>query len=188
MALRRLSRDLVYRWYLASPLAFADWREPTTAELNANPGNDPSGLIFNITCALNTDGSQFDLDDPTLDETLTFCQESGTSAVLSRSATIAHQFEESKDRWLDGASTAEVDGFNTANLTKSLLMWRGIEYFGILSVGKDPDAPFAVGDRIKMAEFSTDWATPVTGTGSNINHLQTTASRSRLNWNYEVTA
>lgn len=188
MALRRLSRDLVYRWYIASPLAFEDWRNPTVAELNANPDNDPSGLIFNITCALNTDGSQFDLDDPELDESLTFCQEAGASEVLSRSATIAFQFEESKDRWLDGTSTAPEDGFNTATLAKSLLMWRGVEYMAVLSVGKEHDAPFEIGDRIKMAEIATDWATPVLGTGQNINHLQTTASRSRLLWNWELTA
>jgi len=183
MALQRLTSDLVYRWYLASPLAFADWTNPTTAELNANPDNDPSGLIYNITCAVSTDGSQFDLDDPTLDESLTFCQESGDSAVQSRSATIAIQFQEAKERWLDGSSTDAADGFNTATLTKSLLMWRGIEYFAILSVGKDPDAPFAVGDRIKMAEVATDWATPVLGTGANAMWLQTFASRSRLAWN-----
>ena len=63
MALKRLQRDEVYRFYLASPLAFADWENPTTAELNANPTNDPNGLIFNLSCALDTDTSQFDLDE-----------------------------------------------------------------------------------------------------------------------------
>lgn len=186
MALRRLQRDTVYRWYFASPLAFADWQNPTTAELNANPTNDPSGLIFNITCAVNVENSQFDLDDPELDESLTFCQDSGTSEVMSQSTTIAVNFAEARERWLDATSTDEADGFNTATLTKSLLMWRGVEGFLILSVGKDPDAPFAVGDRVKMAEVSTDWAVPVLGTGANISYTQTPANRSRLNWNYEV--
>lgn len=188
MALERLTDDRVYRWVIASPLAFADWRNPTVAEMNANPTNDPDGLIFNITCAVSTDGSQFDLDDPTLDESLTFCQESGDSSVQSRSATVAIQFQEAMERWLDGTSTALADGFNTATLTKSLLMWRGVEYFAILSIGKQDDAPFAVGDRLKMAEVSTDYATPVTGTGANIMHLQTFAKRSRLNWNYALSA
>lgn len=188
MALRRLQRDTVYRWYLASPLAFADWTNPTVAELNANPDNDPSGLIFNITCAVNVDNSQFDLDDPTLDESLTFCQEAGTTEVMSRSATVAINIAEARQRWDDASSTDPADGFNTANLAKSLLMWRGVEYFAILSVGKDDDAPFAVGDRVKMAEIGTDWAVPVLGTGANISFTQTTASRSRLNWNYEVVA
>lgn len=188
MALRRLTRDTVYRWYLASPLAFANWRNPTAAELNANPDNDPSGLIFNIACAVNVDGSQFDLDDPELDESLTFCQEAGSSEVLSRSATIVYSLAEAKERWLDGSSTDPEDGFNTATLAKSLLMWRGVEYFAILSVGKDPDAPFAAGDRIKMAEIATDYAAPTVGSGSMTSWVQTTASRSRLNWNYEIGA
>lgn len=44
MALKRLQKDEVYRFYLASKLAFEDWENPTTAELNANPTNDPNGL------------------------------------------------------------------------------------------------------------------------------------------------
>src|SRR5690606_6670771 len=143
MALERLTDDRVYPWYIARPLAFGDWREHTVAEMNAIPDSGPSGLIFNITCAVSTDGSQFDLDDPTLDESLTFCQESGDSAVQSRSATVAIQFQEAMERWLDGTSTDAADGFNTATLTKSLLMWRGVEYFAILSIGKRDDAPFA---------------------------------------------
>lgn len=188
MALRRLTRDTVYRWYLASPLAFADWRNPTAAELNANPTNNPNGLIFNITCAVNMDGSQFDLDDPELDETLTFCQEAGSSEVLSRSATVVFSIPEAKERWTDGAATTAAAGFNTATLAKSLLMWRGVEYFAILSVGEDPDAPFAAGDRIKMAEIATDYMVPEVASGAIANWTQTTASRSRLNWNYEIGA
>jgi hypothetical protein len=188
MSLRRLQRDEVYRFYLASRLAFADWENPTAAEFNANPTNDPSGLIFNVTCALNTEGSQFDLDDPELDESLTFCQSAGNSEVLSRSATIVYEFEESKARWDDASSLLPADGFNVATLTKSLLMWRGIEYFAILSIGKAEDEPMAIGDRVKMAEVATDWAVPVTGTGENIRWSQTFAKRSSLNWNYEIGA
>lgn len=186
MTLARLQKDEVYRFYLASPLAFADWENPTPAELNANPTNDPNGLIFNLTCALNTDGTQFDLDDPELDDTLTFCQTAGNGEVTSRSATIVYETELSKDRWDDADSKLAADGFNTANLAFSLLAWRGIDYFAILSVGKGPDVAFATGDRIKMAEVSTDWGVPVFGTGENIRLSQTFAKRSRLNWNYEL--
>lgn len=188
MALRRLQRDEVYRFLLASPLAFADWENPTVAELNANPTNDPDGLIFNITCALNTEGTQFDLDDPELDESLTFCQSAGNAEVSSRSATIVYEYEESKARWTNAASPLPANGFNTATLAKSLLSWRGVDYFAILSVGEAEDEPFAAGHRIKMAEVSTDWAVPVTGTGENIRWSQTFAKRSRLNWNYELLA
>ena len=188
MALKRLKKDEVYRWYLASPLAFADWENPTVAELNSNLTNDPDGLIFNITCALSQSDSQFDLDDPELDDTLTFCQSAGNGEVSTRSATVVFGFQEAKERWLNAGSTLEADGFNAATLTRSLLMWRGVPYFAILSVGKDPDALFAVGDRIKMAEIETDLAVLNSGTGGNMIWLQTPAKRSRLAWNVEITA
>lgn len=186
MALKRLQRDEVYRFYLASPLAFADWTAPTTAELNANPTNLPSGQIFNLTCALNTDGTQFDLDDPEIDDTLTFCQTAGNGEVVSRSATIVFESEMSKERWTPATSVLAADGYNVANLAFSLLAWRGIEYYALLSVGKSEDEVFAVGDRIKMAQVSTDWGVPVMGTGENLRISQTFAKRSNLNWNYEL--
>lgn len=188
MSLRRLHADEVYRFYLASPLAFADWENPTTAELNANPTNNPHGLIFNLTCALNQEDTQFDLDDPDLDESLTFCQSAGNSEVSSRSATIVFTAERSKERWTPASSILAADGYNTANLAFSLLAWRGIDYFAILSVGKDPDAAFAVDDRIKMAEVSTDWGIDLSGTGENLRIQQTFAKRSRLAWNYRLAA
>ena len=188
MALERLQDDLVYRWYLASPLAFADWTAPTTAELNANPTNDPDGLIFNITCAVNVEGSQFDLDDPELDESLTFCQKAGDSEVLNRSATVVINYGEAKQRWDDATSVLAADGFNVATLTRSLLMWRGVTYLAILSIGKADDAAFAVGDRIKLAEVATDVSITEGGTGSPLTWTQTFAKRTNLNWNYELAA
>lgn len=186
MADNRLQGDLVYRWYLASPLAFADWTAPTAAELNANSSNDPSGLIWNITCALSQDDSQMDLDDPDLDESLTFCQKAGDSEVSSRSATVALGLNMAKERWTDGSSTDSADGFNTSTLAQSLLTWRGVTYYVIMSIGKANDAAFAVGDRLKMAEVATDHIVPSIGTGENVILTQTPAKRTNLNWNYEV--
>lgn len=185
MADTRLKNDRVYRWYLASPLAFADWTQPTAAELNANPTNDPSGLIYNLTCAINVDNSQFDLDDPDTDDSLTFCQVAGNEEVLSRSATVVFNLAQAKERWTDAASTS-APNFNTATLAQSLLTWRGVEYFAILSVGEADNAPFATGDRIKMARVITDNIAPDIATGSNVGLTQTMGFRSDLNWNYEV--
>jgi hypothetical protein len=188
MSLRRLQRDEAYRFYLASPLAFANWQTPTAAELNANPTNNPNGLLFNLTCALSQEDTQFDLDDPDLDESLTFCQSAGNTEVYSRSATVVFTAERAKQRWTPATSTSAVNGFNTANLAFSLLAWRGIDYFAILSVGADPDAPFAIDDRVKMAEVSTDWGLDLSGTGESIRLQQTFAKRSKLNWNFRITA
>lgn len=194
MSLKRLQRDEVYRWYLASPLAFADWENPTIAEMNANPTNDPNGLIWNLSCAIDQDGSQFDLDEPDADDSLTFCQSAGNQETMEYSATIVHAIQMAKERWTDASSLVEVDTetnknkFNTSTLAQSLLTWRGVDYFAILSVGEDVDAPFAAGHRIKMAEVSTDYAIPTGGTGEMYTLVQTHAKRSRINWNFALSA
>lgn len=187
MANTRLTDDLSYRFYFALPGAIADITVPTDDELNANPTNDPSGLIFNLTCALDTGSSQFDLDDPTLDDSTTFCQIAGNGDVLSRSATVVYAIAEAKDRWANGASTA-APGFNTSTLAKSLLAWRGIEGYAIMSVGKGPDEAFAEDDRVKIVEVATDWAIPGLGDGNMATLVQSFAKRTDIAWNVPVVA
>lgn len=186
MSLRRLQNDRVYRFYLASKLAFKDWENPTTAEFNANPTNDPNGLIWNLTCALDTDTTQFDLDEPDSDDSLTFCQSAGNQEPMEYSATVVYGIQLAKERWLDASSTLAVNGFNTSTLAQSLLTWRGIEYFAIMSVGKGEDEPFAVNDRVKMVEVATDWGIPEGGSGEMYKMTQTFAKRSSINYNYKL--
>jgi len=186
MALERLTEDLSYRFMLAHKLAIADISAPTDDELNANSSNVPSALIFNVTCALNTDGTTFDLDDPELDDTTSFCQRAGSGDVLTRSATVVFEYFMDKRRWTDATSTSESDGYNVANLTHSLLAWRGQEYLAIMSVGKAPDAAFAAGDRVKIAQVATDYAIPNISSGAPITWVQTFAKRTDLAWNVEV--
>jgi hypothetical protein len=107
---------------------------------------------------------------------------------MSENPDIVFEFFRSLLPWDDADSVLAADGFNSANLAFSLLAWRGIDYFAILSVGEDEDEPFDAGDRIKMAEVSTDWGMDVLGTGENIRMNQTFANRSRVNWNYEIAA
>ena len=87
MALERL-QGLVHRFWFASPLAFEDWTKPTANEMNANPTNDPHGLIFNLTCPLDTEGTVFDLTDPEMDDSTSFCQEASDSAVSGSSGRV----------------------------------------------------------------------------------------------------
>lgn len=183
----RLQDDLVYRFYFAYPGAIANIEAPTADELNANPTNDPSGLIFNFTCALDTGTSQFDLDDPTLDDSTTFCQIAGRGDVISRSATVVYSVALSKERWTDGSSTA-APGFNTSTLAFSHLAWRGIGGYAIMSVGKADDAPFAAGDRVKIVEVATDHGILGVGDGNMATLVQTFAKRSDIAWNVEVVA
>lgn len=188
MALKRLQKDEVYRFYLASKLAFEDWENPTVAELNANPTNNPNGLIWNLSCALDTDTTQFDLDEPDSDDSLTFCQSAGNQEAMEYAATIVYGLQLAKERWTDADSTLAVAGFNTSTLAQSLLTWRGVEYFAILSVGKDVDAAFAVNDRIKMAEVATDYGIVEGGSGEMLKMVQTFAKRSSILWNATLTA
>lgn len=188
MSLRRLQKDEVYRFVLASKLAFEDWQNPTEAEMNQNPTNDPNGLLWNLSCALDTDTSQFDLDEPDSDDSLTFCQSAGNQEPTEYSATIVFGVQLAKERWLDAGSTLAVDGFNTSTLAQSLLTWRGIEYFAILSVGKDVDAPFAAGDPFKLAEVATDYGIVEGGSGETLKLTQTFAKRSSLAWNRRIAA
>lgn len=188
MSLRRLQKDEVYRFVLASKLAFEDWQNPTASEMNQNPTNDPNGLLWDLSCALDTDTTQFDLDEPDSDDSLTFCQSAGNQEPTEYSATIVFGVQLAKERWLNASSNLAVDGFNTSTLAQSLLTWRGIEYFAILSVGKDVDAPFAIGDRVKMAEVATDYGIVEGGSGEMLKMTQTFAKRSSLNWNRRIAA
>lgn len=184
MALKRLKGDRVWRFYLASPFAFADWENPTLAELNSNPDNDPDGLVFNLSCALNTDGTTFDLGDPETDDSLTFCQRAGTEEILGFNPEIVFQSEHSTERWIE----SDPATLNAANLALSLLRWRGVDYFAILSIGRDPEDEFQAGDRIKMARVSTDWGVDEHESGGNVNLVQNFLNRGDLNWNYPLAA
>lgn len=182
MALERLPGDLVWRFWLASPLAFEDWENPTAAEMNANPNNDPDGLIFNITCALNTDGTTFDIGEGDTDDSLTFCQRAGTSEVLNYAPEIVLQIERSTKRWVE----SDPSTLDDANLAFSLMAWRGVEYFAIMSIGDAPDAAVDAGDRLKMARVATDHLIDEHDSGANVRSTQTPLARGDVNWNFTV--
>lgn len=193
MANARLIEDDVYRFGLASPLAFADWTAPTVAEMNANPDNLPSALIWNLTCALNQDTTTFDLDDPDLDDSVSFCQRAGSGEVMTENATVVYNFFRSKGRWLDAANTTvpsdpAADGYNVSELALSLMAWRGVEYFAWMSIGKKPDAPFEVGDDISLIRVATDYGVDEVGTGENARMTQSFGFRSDILWRYRLEA
>ena len=187
---------MVYRYGLASPLAFADWTQPTIAEMNAwNTGgtfNNPSGLIWNLTCALNPDATELSIDDPDRDESASFCQKAGQGDVMTENATAVFEFYRSKGRWMDASSTTkaatpEGDGFNTSELALSLLAWRDVEFFAWKSIGKGPEEPFVAGDRVSLFRVATDYGIDVIGTGENARMSQTFGFRSDILHNFVLT-
>lgn len=188
MVMQRQQKDTIYRWRLAHKSAFANIALPTATELNANPTNIPTGLIWNITCAVNTDGSQFDLDDPETDDSTTFCQIAGTTADISQSATVVIQYGMSKVRWTVASSVLAINGFNVANLTHSLLAFPDNTYYVVLGIGKDVDAAFVAGDLVSIVEVGTDMAIPEIATGDNIKWTQTMLQKTDIAWNVLVLA
>lgn len=177
MANVRLENPAVRIW-LAFPEAFADWQNPTAAEFNANPTNDPKGLIFDITCAVNQDGSNFDLGDPDVDDSLSFCQVAGSSTTTSLNPEITLEIFRSED----------PDEANTANLAFGLLAWKGVEYFAIMSVGEEPGTAVAVGHEMKMARMGIDFPSDVFGSGEKVRLSQELAARGDVLWNHTVAA
>lgn len=174
----------VSRFYLASRLAFEDWQNPTAAELNANPTNDPNGLIWNLTCALSQEDTTHDLGESETDDELSFCQVAGAVNPTSYNAEISWTLFRDQNPWV----VTNPDSESVSNLAFSLLAWRGVEYFAILSVGEAYDQPFAAGDRIKMAAVATDYISDVVGSGESVKGTQSFLARGDINWNYELVA
>lgn len=170
MADTRLYRENI-TLALAFPEAFADWEAPTAAELN-------SALVVNITCALNEDGTTFDLGDSDTDDTITFCQSAGSVSPTFYNPEVVYESERSL------SPTAS----NTANTAFGLLAFPDIEYFAILRVGKDSDVAFATGDRVSLVRVSTDLPVDVAGSGENVRLSSALLNKGDVNWNYEVAA
>lgn len=157
---------------LALPEAFADWEAPTAAELNN------SDLVFNITCALNEDGTTFNLADSDTDDSLSFCQAAGTITPTLYNAEVVYEAFRSLD------PTAA----NTANTAFGLMAFPDVEYFAILRVGEESDVNFSDGDRISMVRVKTDFPVDVAGAGENIRIQNNFLFQGDINWNYEVGA
>ena len=171
MATTRLYRENV-TFLLAHPEAFADATAPTAAELNN------TDLVFNITCALNEDGTEFTLGDSDTDDSITFCDKAGVSTPTFYNPTVV--FEAFRD-----ADTAATGVFNEAF---DLIAFPDIEYIAVLRVGERSDTAFAAGDRIKMVGVKTDYGTDVVGSGENTRINQAFLNNDFINWNYEVAA
>lgn len=155
---------------LALPEAFADWEAPTAAELNN------SDLVFNITCALNEDGTTFDLADSDTDDSLSFCQAAGSISPTLFNAEVVFEAFRSMDPMVS----------NTANEAFGLMAFPDVEYFAIQRIGKESDVNFAAGDRVSMVRVKTDFPVDVAGGGENIRIQNNFLFQGDINWNYEV--
>jgi hypothetical protein len=156
---------------LALPEAFADWEAPTAAELNG-------ALVFNITCALNEDGTTFDLGDSDTDGSLSFCQAAGSVSPTFYNPSVT----------LEAFRSDDATASDMANEAFGLLAFPDIEYFAVLRVVGEPDAVFATGNRVSLVRVKTDYPVDTAGAGENIRISNSMLSQGDVNWNYEIAA
>lgn len=153
--------DRLYRqgvWLgLAVPEAFADPRNPTPAELN-NPD-----YVYNLTCALWEEDTEYNLDDPDTDDGLTFCSNAGESTPTTDNYTVVYSVL--RDR--DPLPISRQLGQGLFNFAMEKLQFPDVPYYAILRVGKDSDEAFESGDLIELAGVRTDVPVDLMGNGEN---------------------
>ena len=170
MANERLYRENIY-FGLAEVEAIADRTAPTAAELN-------SALVYNVTCALWEDETEFTLGDPDTDDGLTFCSKAGISTPTFDNPTVVYSALLDADRTATGVF----------NGTKDRLLFPDRQYYAILRIGKDSDVAFAVGDEVKLVLVSTDYPVWTLSSGENARITQNFLNRGFSNWNYTLVA
>lgn len=169
MSNERLYRESIL-FALAEPEAFADRSAPTVAELNN------AALVYNVTCALWEDETEFTLGDPDTDDGLTFCSNASISNPTFDNPTVVFSALLDEDRTATGVF----------NGTRERISFPDRQYIAILRIGKDSDVPFAVGDEIKMVAVSTDYGVYTLASGENARITQNFLNRGWVNWNYKV--
>lgn len=171
MANERLYRENIF-FGLAEPEAFANRNAPTVAELNA------ATYVYNVTCALWEDETEFTLGDPDTDDGLTYCSKAGISTPTFDNPTVVFSALLDADRTATGVF----------NGTFERLAFPDREYVAILRIGKASDVAFAVNDRIKMAAVATDYPVLTLSSGENARITQNFLNKGWVNWNYIVAA
>lgn len=169
MALDRLYRTNI-RFDLAFPEAFANPATPTIAELNN------ATFVKNITCALDEDGTEFTLGDPDTDDSLSFCDTSGTQTATFKNPTVTFQAFRDADRSATGL-------YDTA---LQLLGFPDVPYYAILRVGFNSDVAYAVGHKVKIVGVKTDLPVSVEESGQNARISNTMLNDGFVQWNYTI--
>ncbi len=169
-----ISNERLYResitFLLAEPEAFADRDAPTAAELN------DADLVYNVTCALWEDETEFTLGDPDTDDGLTFCSKAGEQSPTFDNPTVVYSALRDADRTASGVF----------NGTLERIAFPGREYIAVLRIGPDSDVAFAAGDQVRMAHVSTDHGVDAVGSGDNARIQQNFLNKGWSNWNYEL--
>jgi hypothetical protein len=180
MSSARLSRPN-QTWALAYAAAFADPTHPTTAELNDRR------FVHLISCLVTEDGTSLVLGDSETDDTMTFCSVGNESTPTDYNVT-------GQVTWLRDANTggsgSTVDLTSKYNHVTALLDAPDIPYWLISRTGPNlaQDINFAVGHRIKMASFLTDYPADTLENKTPIRGVNSLVFQGDVLWNYTVAA
>ena len=171
MALERLFRQAV-RIDLAYPEAFENPADPKPAELNN------AVLVKNITCALDEDSTEFTLNDPDTDDSLSFCDAAGTQSATFKNPSVVLTAYRDADRSASGV-------YDLA------LQHLGVEdnpHIALLGAGRDETWPYAAGQYIRMVGASTDLPVSLEESGENARIQNTLRPDGFVNWNHQIVA
>lgn len=159
---------------IALPEAFANRAAPTAAELNG-------ALVFDVTCAIDEEGTTFQLSDSDTDDRYSYCTESGLDTPTNYNPEVELAFYRDADRTATGAF---ADTFN-------LLRSPDIPLYIIKRVGDQDNAPgvaVAINDRISMQYIKTDFGVDTLGVDDPAMMTQGGLQQGWVNWQYTVQA
>lgn len=169
-------------WALAYADAFANPLAPTAAELNS------ATLVSFFSCALTEDGTSISLGDSETDDTLTFCSIGNESTPTFKSPTAQWTFLKEANT---GGSGTTVDLTSLYNKAWAWLAFADTPYWVISRTGPNAsqDIPFAIGQKIKMVQFGTDYPTETPETTASGKMSQAFLySGGPIVWNYQIAA
>lgn len=171
MSLDRLFRQTI-RIDLAYPEAFDNPADPKVAELNN------AMLVKNITCALDESNSEFTLNDPDTDDSLSFCDAAGSQTATFKNPAVTLSAWRDADRSANGK-------FNEAF---QHLAFPDVPYIAILRVGLAEDVQYGVGQYIRMVGGRTDIGVSVEESGENARIQSEFLPDGFVNWNHRITS
>lgn len=171
MALERLFRQSV-RIDIAYPEAFENPADPKSVELN-NPD-----LVKRITCALDEDTTEFTLNDPDTDDSLSFCDAAGSQTATFKNPSVVIAAYRDADRSASGVY----------DLAFQHLSFEDVPYIAILRVGLAEDVPYGPGQYIRMVGGLTDLPVSLEESGENARIQNTILPDGFVNWNHKITA
>jgi hypothetical protein len=162
-------------WRIAYPEAFANPAEPTVAELNN------ALLVKDISCAVDEDGTTFQIADSDTDDRLGYCDQSGVTRPTNINPEAVLAIYEDQDRNANGQF----------NLAKEHLLFPDSVFFLIKRVGpqsKMSDTPFDATDQIKMMRVRTDYGVPTIANDDPAMIVQTLLDDGLVSWHPEIQA